>query len=35
VTPVRGLFVLASDVEGLASLAAKRAEANGPALGRG
>jgi FMN reductase len=32
--PVRGLFVLESDVEGFASFAAKWAAANGPALAR-
>ncbi len=31
--PVRGLFVLESDVEGFTSFAAKWAAANGPALG--
>jgi FMN reductase len=33
--PVRGLFVLESDVEGFASFAAKWAAANGPAFVRG
>jgi FMN reductase len=33
--PVRGLFVLESEVEGFAAFAAKWAAANGPALARG
>jgi FMN reductase len=35
VVPVRGLFVLESDVEGFGSFAAKWATANAPALARG